>query len=38
VDARFEYGLINIQKYSQDGSNNTGNLLLSLGYAHRFGK
>jgi hypothetical protein len=38
VDARFEYGLINIQKYSADGSNNTGNLLLSLGYAHRFGK
>jgi hypothetical protein len=37
LDARFEYGLINIQKYSQDGSNNTGNLLLSLGYAHRFG-
>jgi hypothetical protein len=38
VDARFEYGLLNIQKYSADGSNNTGNLLLSLGYAHRFGK
>jgi len=36
-DARFEYGFINIQKYSEDGSNNTGNLLLSLGWAHRFG-
>ena len=37
-DARFEYGFINIQKYSEDGSNNTGNLLLSLGWSHRFGK
>jgi len=37
LDARFEYGFINIQKYSEDGSNNTGNLLLSLGYAHRLG-
>lgn len=37
-DARFEYGFINIQKYSVDGSNNTGNLLLSLGLSHRFGK
>ncbi|HTI89253.1 MAG TPA: hypothetical protein VL727_01640 [Puia sp.] len=34
LDARFEYGFINIQRYSQDGSNNTGNVLLSLGYAH----
>lgn len=34
-DARFEYGFINIQKYSEDGSNNTGNVLLSLGFAHR---
>jgi len=32
-DARFEYGIINIQRYKQDGSNNTGNVLLSLGYA-----
>jgi len=32
-DARFEYGFINIQRYKQDGSNNTGNVLLSLGYA-----
>jgi hypothetical protein len=37
-DARFEYGFINIQKYSEDGSNNTGNLLLSLGWSHRFAK
>jgi hypothetical protein len=37
-DARFEYGFINIQKYSADGSNNTGNFLLSLGWSHRFGK
>ena len=34
-DARFEYGLVNIQKYSEDGKNNTGNVLLSLGYAYR---
>jgi hypothetical protein len=37
-DARFEYGFINIQKYSVDGKNNTGNVLLSLGYAHRLGR
>ncbi len=37
-DARFEYGFINIQKYSEDGKNNTGNVLLSLGYAYRLGK
>lgn len=36
-DARFEYGLINIQKYSVDGSNNTGNVLISLGWHHRVG-
>ena len=34
-DARFEYGFINIQKYKEDGKNNTGNVLLSLGYAYR---
>ncbi|WP_188933128.1 porin family protein [Puia dinghuensis] len=33
-DARFEYGFINIQKYSSDGKNNTGNVLLSIGYAY----
>jgi hypothetical protein len=32
-DARFEYGFINIQKSSVDGTNNTGNVLLSLGYS-----
>jgi Outer membrane protein beta-barrel domain len=37
-DARVEYGFINIQKYSVDGKDNTGNLLLSLGYAHRLGR
>lgn len=36
LDARFEYGFVNIQKYSEDGKNNTGNVLISLGYAHRF--
>jgi hypothetical protein len=34
-DARFEYGFINIQKSSADGTNNTGNVLLSLGYSRR---
>lgn len=34
-DARFEYGLLNIQRYKEDGSNHTGNVLLSLGYAYR---
>jgi hypothetical protein len=34
-DARFEYGFINIQKSSVDGTNNTGNVLLSLGYSRR---
>ncbi|HVU99355.1 MAG TPA: porin family protein [Puia sp.] len=34
-DTRFEYGFINIQKYKEDGKNNTGNVLLSLGYAYR---
>jgi len=38
LDARFEYGFLNVQKYSEDGKNNTGNVLISLGYAHRFGK
>lgn len=37
-DARFEYGFLNIQKYSEDGKDNTGNVLLSVGYAYRFGK
>ena len=36
-DARFEYGFINIQKSSADGSNNTGNVLLSLGWSYRLG-
>jgi hypothetical protein len=37
-DARFEYGFVNIQKYSEDGKNNTGNVLISVGYAHRIGR
>jgi hypothetical protein len=37
-DVRGEYGLLNIQKYSADGKDNTGNLLLSLGYSCRLGK
>ena len=31
-DARFEYGFVNIQKYDEDGKNNTGNVLISVGY------
>jgi hypothetical protein len=38
LDVRGEYGLLNIQKYSADGKDNTGNLLLSLGYSYRLGK
>ena len=34
LDARFEYGFINIQRYKQDGSNHTGNILISIGYAY----
>jgi Outer membrane protein beta-barrel domain len=38
LDVRGEYGLLNIQKYSADGKDNTGNLLISLGYSFRLGK
>jgi Outer membrane protein beta-barrel domain len=38
IDARGEYGLLNIQKSSVDGKDHTGNLLLSLGYSYRLGK
>ena len=38
LDVRGEYGLLNIQKYSADGKDNTGNLLISLGYSYRLGK
>jgi len=34
-DVRFTYGITNIQKYSEDGKNHTGNLVISLGYALR---
>jgi hypothetical protein len=33
LDARGAYGLISIQKHSSDGSNNTGNLLIDIGYS-----
>ena len=33
LNVRGAYGLNNIQKYSQDGKNHTGNLLISLGYS-----
>jgi Outer membrane protein beta-barrel domain len=33
LNFRGAYGLINIQKNSQDGQNHTGNLLVSLGYS-----
>jgi hypothetical protein len=38
LDGRFEYGLLNIQKYSEDGKDNTGNVLISLGYSRRIGR
>ena len=38
LDGRFEYGLVNIQKYSEDGKDNTGNVLISLGYSRRIGR
>jgi hypothetical protein len=34
-DVRFTYGLTNIQRYSEDGKNHTGNLVISLGYSMR---
>jgi hypothetical protein len=33
LNFRGAYGLTNIQKYSKDGKNQTGNLLISLGYS-----
>src|SRR5208283_791611 len=30
------YGLTNIQKYAEDGTNHTGNLLISMGYSFLF--
>jgi hypothetical protein len=38
LDGRFEYGLLNIQKYTADGKDHTGNVLVSLGYSYRLGK
>jgi len=36
LDLRGAYGLTNIQKYAEDGSNHIGNLLVSLGYSVPF--
>ncbi len=36
-EAGGNYGFINIQKYPEDGKNNTGAAVLSLGYAMRVG-
>jgi hypothetical protein len=36
LNLRGAYGLTNLQKYSQDGNNHTGNLLISLGYSILF--
>ncbi|MBB3188443.1 porin family protein [Microbacter margulisiae] len=33
LDFRGAYGLTNVQRYAQDGSNHIGNLLISLGYS-----
>ncbi len=33
LNLRGAYGLMNIQKYPEDGKNNNGNLLISLGYS-----
>lgn len=34
LDVRGLYGFSNIQKYAQDGTSHTGNLLVSLGYSY----
>lgn len=34
LNVRGLYGLIDIQRYSQDGSSNTGNLLIDIGYLY----
>lgn len=33
LEARGVHGLTNIQKYAEDGTNHTGNLLISIGYS-----
>ena len=33
LDVRGLYGLINVQKYAEDGTNHTGNLIFSIGYS-----
>lgn len=34
LDVRGLYGFTNIQRYSQDGTSHTGNLLVTLGYSY----
>ncbi len=34
LDLRGLYGLTNVQKYAQDGTSRTGNLIVSLGYSY----
>ncbi|HQT92388.1 MAG TPA: porin family protein [Candidatus Kryptobacter bacterium] len=34
LDLRGLYGLTNVQKYAQDGTSHTGNLVVSLGYSY----
>lgn len=34
LDVRGLYGFANIQKYSQDGTSHTGNLIISVGYSY----
>ncbi len=34
LDVRGLYGLTNIQKYAQDGTSHTGNLIISVGYCY----
>ncbi|MFZ1081885.1 MAG: porin family protein, partial [Candidatus Kryptoniota bacterium] len=36
LDVRGLYGLTNVQKYAQDGTSQTGNLIISVGYSYKF--
>lgn len=35
LDVRGLYGLTNVQKYAQDGTSHTGNLIISVGYSYK---
>ncbi len=35
LDLRGLYGFTNVQKYAQDGTSHTGNLIISLGYSYK---